>query len=143
MGDFVMRTGDTITITIDPPTIVPQLQAPVALTGSGGSVTVNGMSVCLVGDEIPVQIKGPLEYTAPPFTQPGVGTLTLTLLPPNMTSQTMMGKPLLIKGGPFVAMFMVTEPAMQPTPAGPVPDPLLEKPGTAQFTTTNDTVRAS
>jgi hypothetical protein len=31
---------------------------------------------------------------------------------------------------------------MQPTPAGPIPDPVLVKPGTAQFITTNFIVKA-
>jgi hypothetical protein len=43
----------------------------------------------------------------------------------------------------FVAMFNVTVPAVQPTPVGPVPDPLVVKPGTALFITTNLTVQAS
>jgi hypothetical protein len=31
---------------------------------------------------------------------------------------------------------------MQPTPAGPVPDPLVQKPGTARFISTNQVVKA-
>jgi hypothetical protein len=68
--------------------------------------------------------------------------LTVTLLPTNMTQQTTNDKQILIKGGQFSAMFTVEEPAMQPTPAGPVPDPVVEKPGTAEFITTNETVKA-
>ena len=41
-----------------------------------------------------------------------------------------------------MAQFQVVAPAMQPTPAGPIPDPVLLKPGTAQFITTNVSVRA-
>jgi hypothetical protein len=33
-------------------------------------------------------------------------------------------------------------PAMQPTPAGPVPDPVPKKPGMAKFITTNFLVKA-
>jgi hypothetical protein len=142
VGDFVIRTGDTVSIMIDPPAVVPALEAPVPLTGSAETVTINGLSVCLVGDEMPEELMEPLPYTAPPFTVPGLGTLTLTLLPDNMTIVTQQDKPLLIKGGAFIATFTVSEPAMQPTPAGPVPDPVVEKPGTAQFFTTNETVQA-
>lgn len=143
MGDFVMRTGDTVKITIPPPAIIPTLEAPVPLEGSAESVTIEGMSACLLGDELPEVLAAPMAYTAPPFSEPGMGTLRLTLTASNMTAKTRSGKPLLIKGAPFTAMFTVTEPAMQVTPAGPVPDPVAEKPGTAQFTTTNEIVRAS
>ena len=143
MGDLVLRTGDLVRITIDPPAIVPGLEAPAPLTGSGGVVRAGGMSVCLQGDELPELLREPLAYTAPPFSVPGTGTLTLTLLPSNLTAITRSaGKPLLIRGGAFTALFTVEEPAMQTTPAGPVPDPVAEKPGTAQFITTNETVRA-
>jgi hypothetical protein len=142
MSDFVIRSGDTITITIPPPAVVPALEAPVPLEGSGAPVTIEGLSVCLLGDELPAILREPLPYTSPPFTVPGMGTLTLTLTPANMTVTTRKGKPLLIKGGPFVATFAVTEPAQQITPAGPIPDPLVEKVGTAQFVTTNEIVLA-
>lgn len=143
MADLIIRTGDLVSITIDPPAVVPQTGAPVPLAGSAETITVNGMSVCLLGDELPEELREPLEYTAPPFTTPGTGTLMLTLAPDNMTVQTVADdKPLLIKGGTFIATFTVEEPATQPTPAGPIPDPVLEKPGTAQFVTENETVSA-
>jgi hypothetical protein len=71
-----------------------------------------------------------------------VGTLKVILLPTNMTAFSTNQKPILIKGATFQAIFNVTAPAMQPTPAGPVPDPVLVKPGTAQFITTNVAVKA-
>lgn len=142
MGDFVIRTGDQVKITIPPPAVIPTLQAPVPLEGSAESVTIEGMSVCLLGDELPEALTGPMAYTAPPFTQEGMGTLKLTLSESNMTAKTRSGKPMLIKGGPFTAMFTVTVPATQTTPAGPVTDPVEEKPGTAEFITTNTIVRA-
>lgn len=133
-----------IQITIPAPTLVPQIQAPVPLTGSSTNVTVVGTPACLQGDELPPVLRVPLVYTAPPFVTPGMGTLTITLMPNNLTMQTSNGgKPLLLKGGTFQAMFTVQTPAMQPTPGGPVPDPVAEKPGTAQFITTNQIVKAS
>lgn len=143
MGDFVMRTGDMVKITIPPPAVIPTLEAPAPLEGSAEAITIDGMAVCLLGDELPEFLAEPMAYTAPPFAIPGMGTLKLTLTETNMTVMTRSGKPLLIKGGPFMAMFTVTEPAQQPTPAGPVPDPVVEKPGTAEFITTNESVIAS
>ena len=143
MADFVIRTGDLLQVTVPEPAVVPALEAPVPLTGSSTDVTVGGLPVCLQGDELPVALREPLVYTAPPFTVPGTGTLMLTLLPENLTRQTTNGgKPLLIGGGTFPAVFTVETPATQPTPAGPVPDPELEKPGTARFITGNASVTA-
>jgi len=143
LADIVIRTGDLLQVTIPAPTIVPQLEAPAPLTGTSTDVIVVGTPVCLQGDELPPELRGPLVYTAPPFTIPGTGTLALTLLPPNLTRQTTNGgKPLLLKGGTFQAMFTVNSPATQPTPGGPVPDPVVEKPGTAQFISTNEIVKA-
>lgn len=141
-SDFVIKTGDMIQITIPPPAIVPLIMAPVPLIGTSTSVTVMNMPVCLQGDELPPMLRVPLTYMSPPFVTPGMGTLTVMLTPANFTLQTSNGKPILIKGGPFMATFQVTVPAMQPTPAGPIPDPLLVKPGTAQFITTNLVVKA-
>ncbi len=143
VGDFILRTGDQLKVTIEPPAIVPALEGPVPLEGSAESLTVCGMPACLLGDEVPPMLKEPLPYTAPPFTEPGTGMLTLTLLPSNQTAQTRNGKPILIKGGTFTATFTVSDPAMQITAAGPIPDPEVEKAGTAMFITTNETVLAS
>jgi hypothetical protein len=142
VADFVLRTGDLIAVTIAAPALVPQLQAPVPLTGSSRDVQINNMAVCLLGDELPRALATPLAYTAPPFVTPGTGKLTVTLLPGNVTRQTINGKPLLLKGGRFPVVFTVQTPATQPTPTGPVPDAVLVKQGTAQFITTNSTVLA-
>jgi hypothetical protein len=77
-----------------------------------------------------------MPYTAPPFVTPGMGTLQIILMPNNLTTMTQNGKPIIIKGATFQAIFNVSAPAMQPTPAGPVPDPVVVKPGTAMFITT-------
>jgi hypothetical protein len=143
MPDFVIRTGDMIKVTISPPAIIPLLQAPVTLIGSSESLTVIGATACLVGDELPVELSGPLPYTAPPFTNPGTGKLTLTLLPGNQTLRTKNGKAILLRGQPFLALFTVATPATQSTVAGPVPDPVATKPGMAEFITTNGTVQAA
>ena len=92
--------------------------------------------ICLMGDELPPTLKPPMPYTAPPFVTPGMGSLQIILLPTNLTKLTQAGKQIILKGATFQAIFNVSAPAMQPTPAGPVPDPLMVKPGTAMFITT-------
>ena len=144
MADFVLKTGDMLKVTVTPPAVVPMLVAPVPLVGTGAPNQVNNMPICLQGDELPPALRAPMPYIAPPFVTPGLGTLTLTLTPSNMTLRTTVaGKPALIKGAVFNAIFTVTMPAMQPTPAGPVPDPVPTKPATAQFITTTVNVLAA
>jgi hypothetical protein len=142
MDDFIIKTNDMIKITIPPPAIVPMLQAPVPLIGTGTKVLVSNVPICLQGDELPPSLKAPMPYTAPPFVTPGMGTLTIMLLPTNLSKQTQNGKPIILKGSTFQCSFAVQSPAMQPTPAGPVPDPLMTKPGTCTFITTNINVKA-
>lgn len=142
MGDFILRSGDQIRVTIPEPAIVPVLEGPVPLQGSAEGLTVGDMPVCLLGDELPQALRELLEYTAPPFTNPGTGKLTVVLTPQNLTERTVADKQILIKGTEFSALFTVVTPATQDTPAGPVPDTVIEKAGTAQFITTNETVRA-
>jgi hypothetical protein len=143
MGDFIVKTGDQIQINVPPPAIVPQLLAPVPLTGSSNNVLVAGLAACLQGDELPSAIQGPLTYTSPPYVTPGTGTIQIILSPGNLTATTPNGKPILLKGQTFQAIFNVQSPAMMPTPGGPQPDPLMVKTGTAQFITTNTDVMAS
>ncbi len=143
MGDFVIKTGDLLQVTI-PLAAVPALLVPVPLVGSGTTVLVQAMPVCLQGDVLPAGLTGLLSYTAPPFIIPGTGMLTLGPLLPDVTAETSSGgRPILIKGQPFGVEFIVEEPATFDTPAGPVPDLVLVKPGTAEFITTNATVTAS
>ena len=65
-ADYVIATGDMIQITIPPPAMVPQLMAPVPLTGSSTNVMINNMPACLQGDELPMMLRSPLMYTSPP-----------------------------------------------------------------------------
>lgn len=141
-ADFIIKTGDMIQITMTPPCVVPTVVAPVPLIGTGVTVLVNYMPICLEGDELPPFLLVPQPYIAPPYVTPGTGTLKVTLTPTNKTSTTKNGKAILIKGTPFTAELTVMAPAMMPTPGGPVPDPVVKKPGMAQFITTNVTVKA-
>jgi hypothetical protein len=142
VGDFIIKTNDMIQITITPPAIVPMLMAPVPLIGTGTTVTIGNVPICLQGDELPPSLKAPMPYTSPPFVTPGTGTLTIMLAPNNLSTKSQNGKPMILKGATFQASFAVQSPAMQPTPAGPVPDPVMTKPGTCQFITTNINTQA-
>ncbi|MDP9093240.1 MAG: hypothetical protein M3N95_09950 [Actinomycetota bacterium] len=142
MADLIIKTGDLLQIPVTPPTIVPVLLAPIPLTGSSRDVFVADMPACLLGDELPLELREPLPYTSPPFVTPGVGTLAITLAPVDRSQLCRNGKPFLLRGQRFVARFSVMTPAQQPTPAGPVPDPLMTKVWPAGFVTTNTNVRS-
>jgi hypothetical protein len=134
--DFIILNNDMLQITLSPPTISPPLIPPTPLIASGFT-TVNGMAVCVEGDELPQSLQSPLPYTCPPFAVPGMGTVALTLEPANKTSvSTDKGKVMLLKGSTFTATFTVTVPAQMPPPVS-TPDPVAKKTGTAMFITTN------
>ncbi|MEU0002455.1 hypothetical protein ABZ069_36710 [Streptomyces microflavus] len=143
MADFIIRTGDTLLVTI-PGAIIPSAMAPVPLRGAALKGTAVRTAVCLEGDELPTQLKVPLLYTTPVCTIPGTGTLTLTLGPTNKSSKlTCEGKAVLLKGGSLTAKFDAgSNPAKQPSPTGPIPDPMPVKNGTAVFITTNAVCKA-
>ena len=141
-ADFIIKTGDMIQVTIPPPTIVPQLLAPVPMVGSAATVLVSAMPTCVLGDEVPPAVRGPLAYTAPPFVTPGTGMLKVIVLPgTNLTVPTNTGgKPIIIKGTTFQAIFTVATPAVNPVTG--VPDPVAVKTGTARFITSNTLTKA-
>jgi hypothetical protein len=139
--DYIILDTDEIQITIDPPTIVPALMAPVPLQASGFS-TVNNMKVCVVGDELPPTLQAPLAYTSGAFSTPGMGTVSVTLAQANKTQSAKdQDKVMILKGQTFQAKFTVSSPAIQPGPS-PVPDPVATKTGTAQFITKNTIAQA-
>ncbi len=146
-ADFNIKTGDMILITIPPPAVVPMLLAPVPLIGTSSNVMIMNMPACMpdgcTAERIKPAIAGPMPYMAPPHVTPGMGMLTIVLLPTNVSMMASNQKPMLIKGATFQAIFSVQAPAMMPTPAGPVPDPLMVKMGTAQFITTNMVVKSA
>jgi hypothetical protein len=135
--DTMIVDGDMIQITINPPTVVPQLIAPVALVASGFT-KVSDKAVCIEGDELPPSLKSPLQYMSPPYVIPGMGKISVTLKSANKTSvATDNDKKMLLKGSTFDAKFEVQSPAQQPSPGGPIPDSSTSYSGTAQFISTN------
>jgi len=142
--DFILKSGDMLEVSspvID--ATIPQVAAPVPLVGSSTDVKISEMPACILGDELPEAISGPLAYTTPSFPIPGTGTLQIVLNPNNLTVMTKdQGTPLLLKGNEFEAIFNVEVPAEIETPTGPVPDPVAVKVGAASFITTNETIKA-
>jgi hypothetical protein len=116
---------------------------PGVLRGSGPA-TVNGKAVAIDGDEASAAVRGCL-YQSAAYPIPGTGTLEVATLAGDQRSQTSRAgdQPLLLVGGTFTARFRVQAPAQQPTPSGPVPDPLTEYSGRGQFLTSNRILRAS
>ena len=138
-------TGDMLQITMTPPAVVPTAIAPLPLVGKGPTFLGTSKPVCLLGDETPPPLLAPQPYMAPPFVIPGTGTFKIILLPNNLTMMSMFcGKPALLKGAVFQAMFQVMSPAQMPAPpAPPIPDPVPVKMGMCQFITTNLMIMAS
>ena len=144
-NDFIIRLGDFIKITMNPPEGYPTLAAPIPLIGTGTTVNAVLMAICLEGDETPPVLLAPQPYTSPTFyTVPGMGMVKITLGASNKTSTTKNGKAILIKGQPFTAEFTVTVPAIYINEASGVTttDPVAKKTGTCEFITTNATVKA-
>jgi len=141
----IVAMNDMIRITVPPPLLIPTLAAPISLIGKGAPIMAHNQPVCVQGDEYPPVLMAPVQYTSGPFVTPGMMKVTITLIPgTHLTMLTKFGgKPALIKGGPFQVLFTITVPAMQPTPAGPVPDPVASVPSTGEFIVTNTTHQAA
>jgi len=136
MADYLLLDGDQAIFTpsFGAATVVVQ---PGTLTASGPA-TVTGKKVCVAGDEKSVSVAG-CSYLTPSHSIPGTGTLEIAALAGDQTAQkTRTGDtPVLLVGSSFTASFSVQSPAQQPTPSGPVPDPMPKYSGTGTFTTTN------
>jgi len=145
-ADYILRTGDFIKITMNPPETYPTLLPPIPLLGSSPDMMVGMMPVCLEGDETPALLLAPQPYISPTFyTTPGMGMVTIKIGPSNKTSKTTNGgKPILITGQTFQVEFDVTVPAIyvNEVTGVPVTDAVTKKTGTAQFINTNVQVKA-
>jgi hypothetical protein len=137
----ILRSGD---MAIYNPTFGPAIVTvrPGILIGSCATVMAVKSPVCVQGDEISAMVPG-CPYISGGFVTPGVGTLKiLSLGADQLSMKTKCGKkPVMLKGTTFQAQFQVMVPAMQPTPGGPVPDPVPLYMGTGTFQTTNMTVQ--
>lgn len=142
MADFILTTGD---IAMFNPTFGQAIVTVIPGNIVGSSTdTINKKMVCVDGDEKTVIVPG-CPYITPTHSIPGVGMLMIDSLAPNQKAQRTKsrGKPVLLKGGTFKAKFQVLVPAQQPTPGGPVPDPMPQYMGTGSFITTNFRVKGT
>jgi hypothetical protein len=141
MADFILINGDVVNFqpNFGPAVVVVQ---PGTMQASGGA-TLTGQKLCIDGDEKNVSVPG-CSYIAGAFATPGMGTLKIQALAPNQkaTKTKSNDKPVLLKGGTFIAVFEVQSPAKMPPPAG-TPDPLPQYPGSGSFVTTNTKFRGT
>ncbi len=135
MADYILLTGDKVMFNpaFGPAVVVVQ---PGTLTGSGKE-KLNGKYVCVQGDEKRVVVPG-CPYISGSFPIPGIGTLKIQSLAASHLSKNKKcdGKPVLLKGYQFNAVFEVTTPAQMPPPVA-CPDPMSQYSGTGSFLTEN------
>lgn len=134
-----LMTGDTIEFDSDfDGATIPDLQAPVELSGSGSPFGITAADVCVEGDEPPAGLRGPMAYTTDTHTVPGMGTLEITLDETHWTTvMKSEGRRILRVGGPVQATFTVTAPAIQPG-AVPASDAIPEYAAAARYAKTGD-----
>jgi hypothetical protein len=142
MPDLVLIDGDQAVFMPSFGAAIVMVQ-PGKLAGSGPA-TIGGKAVCVDGDEGKLSVPG-CAYITGQCPIPGMGTLKIQALAGNQKAAHTRsgGKPVLLKGGNFIAKFEVQTPAQQPTPAGPVPDAVPQHVGQGQFITTNLRVKGT
>jgi hypothetical protein len=121
-----------------PPATV--IAPPGILTGTGRA-TVNGVTVCVQGDEASAMVAGAAYFT-PAFPTPGVGILTITGLAPDQVSTkgSSGGRPILLRGSQYRAQLQVVAPATNPGTGAPDPVPIYS--GSGSFMTVNTKAQA-
>jgi Contractile injection system spike tip protein len=144
MADMILVDGDKVYFlsNFGPAVVVVK---PGNLQASG-CATLNKKKVCVNGDEATVSVPGCI-YMTPQYSIPGTGTLKIAALASDQTSKKTRsrGKPVLLKGGNFIAKFEVQSPAKQP-PAGtapPIPDATPRYTGSGMFVTINAKLRGT
>ena len=111
---------------------------------AAGAATLNGKKLCVAGDEGSVSVPGCPYFTAS-HPIPGTGTLEIAALAGDQTATKTRsaGAFVLLVGSSFTASFSVQSPAQQPTPGGPIPDPVPKYSGTGSLVTTNTKPRGT
>ena len=142
MSDFILLTGDTANfLPAFGPAIVTVMPAPIIGTGARSKAT--GKIFCVSGDEKSVMALG-CPYISGAYSTPGVGSLKIMALAPNQVAvrTKSAGKPVLLKGQMFDAIFEVMSPALDPILA--TPDPMIQYPGgKGMFVSTNMRVKGT
>ncbi len=142
MSDFIIQTGDTVQFQPNFGAAIVTV-APGVMTGTGARCLVTKKPICVFGDEKAVMVPG-CPYMAGPYSVPGVGMLKILALAPNQQAMRTKstGKPVILKGQMFDAVFQVMAPAMMP-PTASTPDPVPMYMGKGMFITTNIRVRGT
>jgi len=142
--DYIVVTGDTIMWMPSFGSATVLAPATAVVSGSAAKVKVTQKAMALEGDEMK-WMSTPVPYMSGSFSVPGMAVCKVQKLGADQTTSTTTfeGKAGIIKGSNFMAVLMVMVPAMMPTPAGPVPDPVPMYPGgMGKFITTNTVVKA-
>lgn len=142
MSDFILTEGDTV---LFEPTFGPAVVAvrPGTLSATGRATLHGSKKYAVLGDEKQVAVPG-CTYTTASQPVPGVGTLKIMALGADQQTQKMKldGKPIIMKGSKFQAVFEVQAPAKTPPPAN-APDPVPMHQGTGSFITQNTLFKAT
>lgn len=136
MPDFILITGDQAVFQRTFGTATVETK-PGKLRGSSRT-TMTGKKLCVAGDEKKVRVPG-CSYKAPPYTIPGTGTLKISNLGADQKAKKTFsgGKPVLLKGSQFTAVFQVDTKAKDPNKKPPEPDPMSQYTGSGTFITSN------
>ncbi len=105
------------------------LTEPATIVGTG-QATINGRTVCVLGDEKRVQLLA--QYMLPGYT-PGMGLLSIESLSAGQWAPcTTSGEPLMLSGTMFNARFTPTVPAVMSSPPN-TPDMMAPSMGQGRF----------
>lgn len=142
MNDFSI--GDQTMVMWPVPVFGPAVVTPIptVIKASAAKTKVCKKKVCLKDDEKSVKAMGCM-YINPAYPIPGMGTLKVFKLAPNQLTKKVKveGKPVILKGIMFDAVFEVMMPGMQlPPPAmGGAPDSMMKyMGGKGQFVELNN-----
>lgn len=143
--DIIIMADDTVKF--EPTFGVASLSGTLQGTmPASGKTTLNGTKVCVEGDEKNLVVSGCM-YKAPPFAHvPGIGVLKIKKLAPDQLTQKTKsgGKPLILQGAKFDAVFEVTTPAqLLAPPAPPQPDAAPSYAGKGEFIPNNSKIKAT
>ena len=142
--DYIIVTGDMISWMPSFGSATVLAPAMGMVSGSASVVKVTKKAMALSGDESK-WMSTPVPYMSGSFSIPGVAICKVDKLGSDQETKTAKfeGKAGIIKGSNFMAKLMVMVPAMMPTPAGPVPDPVpMYSGGMGKFINTNMIVKA-
>lgn len=144
MADYILIEGDKADFSSAFTTVGLTISHPNGLTvdlKAGGKATLGGKKVCVQGDEKKAIISGCM-YKTPFHTVDGSGNLKIEALAPDQQARKTKsdGKPVLLKGSLFTAMFEVLTPAQ--TPQG-IAAPAVPYTGNGRFTTNNNKWKAA